>query len=106
MRSKQLAKELIILDGGHSLIFEEKDVMKDLYNVIIFSDEISDNLDGSGTNTEEDKEIEYAEFVHPKIPSENEGLYEYIGDMTSDTVWVFVQGGPETKQYQFFNEGK
>ena len=114
LRSKQLAKELIILDGGHSLIFEETDVMKDLYNVITFSDQISDNLDGSGTNnvdgsgtnTEEDKEIEYAEFVHPKIPSENEGLYEYIGDMTSDTVWVFVQGGPETKQYQFFNEGK
>ncbi|MCY4160303.1 MAG: hypothetical protein OXE77_00370 [Flavobacteriaceae bacterium] len=44
------------------------------------------------------------EFAHTTIPSDINDLFEFRGDATKDTVWVFLQGGATTERDYNLNE--
>lgn len=50
------------------------------------------------------KDKDTKSFKHKALPSDISKLYEFQGDETSDTVWIYVQGGPVTDREYAFEE--
>lgn len=57
-----------------------------------------DKSDGSNDDDSDSQNENNAEFVHTTIPSDINDLFEFRGDSTKDTVWVFLQGGATTER--------
>ena len=59
-------------------------------------------LTGLLTSCKKDKSTQA--FIPTKIPLNINNLFEFKGDLNSDTVWIYVQGGPVTQRDYAFEE--
>lgn len=72
--------------------------MKNLTVIIFCLCVVSLTIRCSKDNTKEETKTTTSSFKATVIPSEIERLYEEKGNNASDTVWVYIQGGPTVER--------
>lgn len=77
-----------------------KGIEIELYNEV----EIAFSLKGDPLDSDDSENQMNIQFAHTTVPSDIHDLFEFRGDATKDTVWVFLQGGATDERDYNLNE--